>query len=69
MDPQEQQVLAVWPQSRCTLKALCKTCNRKHLLILHDLNERAVNTSTETEPKENSVSFEDDKRHLVCRSF
>ncbi|KAL0171405.1 hypothetical protein M9458_031716, partial [Cirrhinus mrigala] len=28
--------------SRCTLKALCKTCNRKHLLILHDLNERAV---------------------------
>ncbi len=40
--------------SRCTLKALCKTCNRKHLLILHDLNERAVNTSAETEPKENS---------------
>ncbi len=40
--------------SRCTLKALCKTCNRKHLLVLHDLNERVVNTSTETEPKENS---------------
>ncbi len=40
--------------SRCTLKALCKTCNRKHLLVLHDLNERVVNTSIETEPKENS---------------
>ncbi|NP_001410306.1 uncharacterized LOC100150025 [Danio rerio] len=40
--------------SRCTLKALCKTCNRKHLLVLHDLNERVVSTSEETEPKENS---------------
>ncbi|KAL0177742.1 hypothetical protein M9458_026636, partial [Cirrhinus mrigala] len=40
--------------SRCTVKALCKTCNRKHLLVLHDLNERVVITSSETEPKENS---------------
>ncbi|XP_042610577.1 uncharacterized protein LOC109111550 [Cyprinus carpio] len=40
--------------ARCTLKALCKTCNRKHLFILHDLNERALNTNAETDPKENS---------------
>ncbi|XP_065099626.1 uncharacterized protein [Paramisgurnus dabryanus] len=38
--------------SRCTLKALCNTCNRKHLLVLHELNERAVDTSSEPEPNE-----------------
>lgn len=41
--------------SRCTLKALCKTCNRKHLLILHDLNERAVTASTAPKPPENCL--------------
>ncbi len=45
--------------SRCTLKALCKTCNRKHLLILHNLNERAVNTSAEPEPKEKGILYAD----------
>ncbi|KAJ8409960.1 hypothetical protein AAFF_G00210010 [Aldrovandia affinis] len=26
--------------AKCTLKAPCKTCNRKHLLVLHEVNER-----------------------------
>nr|XP_021334729.1 uncharacterized protein LOC101884915 [Danio rerio] len=39
--------------SKCTLKSPCKTCNRRHLCILHDVNERTVD-STETATKENS---------------
>ncbi|KAE8293786.1 hypothetical protein D5F01_LYC06723 [Larimichthys crocea] len=27
--------------TKCTLKAPCKTCNRKHMLVLHKVNERA----------------------------
>ncbi|KAL0169529.1 hypothetical protein M9458_034125 [Cirrhinus mrigala] len=27
--------------ANCTLKTLCPTCNRKHLLVLHDVNDRA----------------------------
>lgn len=26
--------------AKCTLKAPCKTCNRRHLLVLHEVNER-----------------------------
>lgn len=38
--------------TNCTLKALCKTCEKKHLIILHDVNDRekdkeAVVTTTE----------------------
>ncbi|KAL0191695.1 hypothetical protein M9458_014393, partial [Cirrhinus mrigala] len=53
--------------SRCTLKALCKTCYRKHL-VLHDLNERVVSTCSETEPKENSclVSTTKDVLYVDC---
>ncbi|KAJ8387998.1 hypothetical protein AAFF_G00147890 [Aldrovandia affinis] len=29
------------PAVKCTLKAPCKMCNRKHLLVLHEVNERA----------------------------
>ncbi|KAL0186159.1 hypothetical protein M9458_017829, partial [Cirrhinus mrigala] len=27
--------------ANCTLKTLCPTCNRKHLLVLHDVNDQA----------------------------
>ncbi|CAL9703965.1 unnamed protein product [Knipowitschia caucasica] len=27
--------------AKCTLKAACKTCNRRHLLVLHEVNERS----------------------------
>lgn len=27
--------------AKCTLKAPCKTCNRRHLLVLHEVNDRA----------------------------
>ncbi|XP_028298616.1 uncharacterized protein LOC114460933 [Gouania willdenowi] len=28
--------------AKCTLKAPCKTCGRRHLLVLHEVNERGV---------------------------
>ncbi|KAE8276983.1 hypothetical protein D5F01_LYC25284 [Larimichthys crocea] len=34
--------------AKCTLKAPCKTCNRKHLLVLHEVNERAEVETPET---------------------
>lgn len=40
--------------SKCNLKSPCKTCHRKHLLILHDVNERTVANETETDTRENS---------------
>lgn len=54
--------------SQCTLKVLCKTCNRKHPLILHDLNKRAVSASTVSEPPENSclVSTTKDILYVDC---
>ena len=33
--------------ARCTLKALCPTCNRQHLLVLHEVNEKATEKITE----------------------
>ncbi|XP_067265288.1 uncharacterized protein [Chanodichthys erythropterus] len=39
---------------KCNLKAPCKMCHRKHLLILHDVNERTVNDTTVTDSKESS---------------
>ncbi|XP_062373449.1 uncharacterized protein LOC134061706 [Sardina pilchardus] len=40
--------------SKCTLKALCKTCNRKHLLILHEVNDRVREKDTDAKPTENT---------------
>ncbi|XP_026115567.1 uncharacterized protein LOC113094113 [Carassius auratus] len=40
--------------SKCNLKSPCKTCHRKHLLILHDVNERIVANESEMDTKENS---------------
>ncbi|KAI2656460.1 3-oxoacyl-[acyl-carrier-protein] reductase [Labeo rohita] len=40
--------------SKCNLESLCKMYHRKHLLILHDVNERTVADETETDTRENS---------------
>ncbi|XP_049329393.1 uncharacterized protein LOC111189354 [Astyanax mexicanus] len=37
--------------AKCTLKAPCKMCNRRHLAVLHDVNERA---EAKANPVENS---------------
>ncbi|KAJ8391401.1 hypothetical protein AAFF_G00090310 [Aldrovandia affinis] len=41
--------------SKCTLKASCKMCNRKYLLVLHEVNERAEGKAPATATAENCL--------------
>lgn len=40
--------------AKCTLKAPCKTCNRRHLLVLHEVNEREDESQPPAEAKAES---------------
>lgn len=40
--------------AKCTLKAPCKTCGRRHLLVLHEVNERAEEEPTSVSPSAES---------------